>query len=44
MCFTSSVATFSMQLNSILIVGAFVTVATALFWLLLKATVGLRGS
>ena len=42
--FTSSVATFSMQLNSILIVGAFVTVATTLFWLLLKVTVGLRGS
>ena len=44
MCFTSSVATFSIQLNSILIVGAFVTVATTLFWLLLKVTVGLRGS
>ena len=44
MCSTSSVATFFIQLNSILIVGAFVTVATTLFWLLLKVTVGLRGS
>jgi Amt family ammonium transporter len=43
-CFTNSAATLSIQLTSILIVGAFVTVASALVWLLLKATVGLRVS
>ena len=43
-CFTNSAATFSVQLTSILIVGAFVTVTSALVWLVLKATVGLRVS
>jgi len=43
-CFTNGAATFSVQLTSILIVGAFVTIASALVWLVLKATVGLRVS
>mgnify|MGYP006076394027 FL=1 len=43
-CFTNSAATFSVQLTSILIVGAFVTVTSALVWFVLKATVGLRVS
>ena len=43
-CFSNSAATFSVQLTSILIVGAFVTVTSALVWFVLKATVGLRVS
>ena len=43
-CFTNSAATFSVQLTSILIVGAFVTVTSALVWFVLTATVGLRVS
>jgi len=42
--FTNSAATFSVQLTSTLIVGAFVTVTTAFVWLVLKATAGLRVS
>ena len=43
-CFTNSAASFSVQLTSIVIVGAFVTVASAVVWLLLKAMFGLRVS
>ena len=41
-CFTNSAASFSVQLTSIVIVGAFVTVASAVVWLVLKAMFGLR--
>ncbi|MDA8995706.1 ammonium transporter [Planktomarina temperata] len=43
-CFTNSAASFSVQLTSIVIVGAFVTVSSAVVWLLLKAMFGLRVS
>jgi len=43
-CFTNSAASFSVQVTSIVIVGAFVTVASAVVWLLLKAMFGLRVS
>ena len=43
-CFTNSAASFSVQLTSIVIVGAFVTVASAVVWLALKAMFGLRVS
>ena len=43
-CFTNSAASFSVQLTSIIIVGAFVTVASAVVWLVLKAMFGLRVS
>ena len=43
-CFTNSAASFSVQLTSIVIVGAFVTVSSALVWLVLKAMFGLRVS
>jgi len=43
-CFTHSAASFSVQLTSIVIVGAFVTVASAVVWLALKAMFGLRVS
>jgi Amt family ammonium transporter len=43
-CFTNSAASFSVQLTSIVIVGAFVTVASAVVWLVLKAMFGLRVS
>lgn len=43
-CFTNSAASFSVQLTSIAIVGAFVTVASAVVWLVLKAMFGLRVS
>ena len=35
-CFTNSAASFSVQVTSIVIVGAFVTVASAVVWLVLK--------
>ena len=41
-CFTNSAASFSVQVTSIVIVGAFVTVASAVVWLVLKAMFGLR--
>ena len=40
-CFTNSAASFSVQLTSIVIVGAFVTVASAVVWLVLNAMFGL---
>ena len=43
-CFTNSEASFSVQLTSIVIVGAFVTVASAVVWLVLNAMFGLRVS
>ena len=43
-CFTNSAASFSVQLTSIVIVGAFVTVASAVVWLVLNAMFGLRVS
>ena len=43
-CFTNSAASFSVQLTSIIIVGAFVTVASAVVWLVLNAMFGLRVS
>ena len=43
-CFTNSAASFSVQLTSIVIVGAFVTVSSAVVWLVLKAIFGLRVS
>ena len=43
-CFTNSAASFSVQVTSIVIVGAFVTVASAVVWLGLKAMFGLRVS
>jgi Amt family ammonium transporter len=43
-CFTNSAASFSVQLTSIVIVGAFVTVSSAVVWLVLKAMCGLRVS
>lgn len=43
-CFTNSAASFSVQLTSIVIVGAFVTVASAVVWLVLNALFGLRVS
>ena len=43
-CFTNSAASFSVQLISIVIVGAFVTVSSAVVWLVLKAMFGLRVS
>ena len=43
-CFTNSAASFSVQVTSIVIVGAFVTVASAVVWLVLKAMFGLRVS
>ncbi|MDB2605889.1 ammonium transporter [Planktomarina temperata] len=43
-CFTNSAASFSVQLTSIVIVGAFVTVSSAVVWLVLKALFGLRVS
>jgi Amt family ammonium transporter len=43
-CFTNSAASFSVQVTSIVIVGVFVTVASAVVWLLLKAMFGLRVS
>ena len=43
-CFTNSAASFSVQLTSIIIVGAFVTVASAVVWMVLKAMFGLRVS
>ena len=43
-CFTNSAASFSVQLTSIVIVGAFVTVSSAVVWLVLKAMFGLRVS
>lgn len=43
-CFTNSAASFSIQLTSIVIVGAFVTVASAVVWLVLNAIFGLRVS
>ena len=43
-CFTNSAASFSVQLTSIVIVGAFVTVSSAMVWLVLKAMFGLRVS
>ena len=43
-CFTNSAASFSVQLTSIVIVGAFVPVSSAVVWLLLKAMFGLRVS
>ena len=42
--FTNSAASFSVQLTSIVIVGAFVTVSSAVVWLVLKAIFGLRVS
>ena len=43
-CFTNSAASFSVQVTSIVIVGAFVTVASAVVWLVLKSMFGLRVS
>ena len=43
-CFTNSAASFSVQLTSIVIVGAFVTLSSAVVWLVLKAMFGLRVS
>ena len=43
-CFTNSAASFSVQLTSIIIVGAFVTVSSAVVWLVLKAMFRLRVS
>ena len=43
-CFTNSAASFSVKLTSIIIVGAFVTVSSAVVWLVLKAMFGLRVS
>ena len=43
-CFTNSAASFSVQLTSIVIVGAFVTVSSAVVRLVLKAMFGLRVS
>jgi Amt family ammonium transporter len=43
-CFTNSAASFSVQVTSIVIVGAFVTLASAVVWLVLKAMFGLRVS
>jgi Amt family ammonium transporter len=43
-CFTNSAASFAVQVTSIVIVGAFVTVASAVVWLVLKAMFGLRVS
>lgn len=43
-CFTNSAASFSVQLTSIVIVGAFVTVSSAVVWLVLKSMFGLRVS
>ena len=43
-CFTNSAASFSVQLTSIVIVGAFVTASSAVVWLVLKAMFGLRVS
>ena len=43
-CFTNSAASVSVQLTSIVIVGAFVTVSSAVVWLVLKAMFGLRVS
>src|SRR6056300_67141 len=43
-CFTNSAASFSVQLTSIVIVGVFVTVSSAVVWLVLKAMFGLRVS
>ena len=43
-CFTNSAASFSVQVTAIVIVGAFVTVASAVVWLVLKAMFGLRVS
>ena len=43
-CFTNNAASFSVQVTSIVIVGAFVTVASAVVWLVLKAMFGLRVS
>ena len=43
-CFTNSAASFSVQLTSIVIVGAFVTLASAVVWLVLNAMFGLRVS
>ncbi|MDA9012330.1 ammonium transporter [Planktomarina temperata] len=43
-CFTNSAASISVQLTSIVIVGAFVTVSSAVVWLVLKAMFGLRVS
>ena len=43
-CFTNSAASFSVQLTSIVIVGAFVTVTSAVVWLVLKGMFGLRVS
>ncbi|MDP4064956.1 Ammonia channel [Rhodobacteraceae bacterium IMCC1933] len=43
-CFTNSAASFSVQLTSIVIVGAFVTVSSTVVWLVLKAMFGLRVS
>ena len=43
-CFTNSAASFSVQVTSLVIVGAFVTVASAVVWLVLKAMFGLRVS
>ena len=43
-CFTNSAASFSVQVTSIVIVGAFVTVASAVVWLVLKAMFCLRVS
>jgi len=43
-CFTNSAASFSVQVTSIVIVGAFVTVTSAVVWLVLKGMFGLRVS
>ncbi len=40
--FTNDAANLITQLTSIVIVGAFVTVTSAIVWLVLKSTVGLR--
>ncbi|WP_299847986.1 ammonium transporter [uncultured Roseovarius sp.] len=41
-CFTNDAANLGTQLYSIMVVGAFVTAASAVVWLALKATMGLR--
>ncbi len=41
-CFTNDAASFGTQLYAILVVGVFVSTASALVWFLLQATVGLR--
>ncbi|WP_424933261.1 ammonium transporter [Amaricoccus macauensis] len=43
-CFTNSDATWGGQIISIVIVGAFVFVVSAIVWLILKATMGIRVS